>query len=168
MNSRPPSPNTVDPTVFPSTDSIQLITNKYPRISPLNLKPGRDLPLTKRWLTIYQLQQHFWEMFQIEYLQNPKYFRPSDAVRYTENIYASIIPAKVPPRLKSVFNEDIEQQKLNWGVETLDVSREIVFRVGEGDWTVVVSPNWAQTTIICDKNETRLQSTISLKKARQG
>lgn len=93
---------------------------------------------------------------------NATYFRPSDAVRYTETIYANTIPVKVPLCLKSIFNEGTEQQKLNCGVEELDISREIIFRVGEGDWAVVVSPKWNQTIIHCDKTETLLQSAINI------
>lgn len=68
LNSRPLYPNPVEPSESLSLTPFHFITMKGFKLSPIDALNDNKLPLTKKWLTIIQIQREFWEKFKTEYL----------------------------------------------------------------------------------------------------
>lgn len=67
LNSRPLCTNPVEPSDSLSLTPFHFITNRRFEISPIDALE-KKVPLTKKWLTIIQLQRDFWKKFNTEYL----------------------------------------------------------------------------------------------------
>lgn len=67
LNSRPLYSNPVEPSESLSLTPFHFITNRSFDISPIDAV-DKNIPLTKKWLTIIQIQRDFWKKFNSEYL----------------------------------------------------------------------------------------------------